>query len=283
MGIKLKLMIMLTRWYIKIVSIFSITKAAQIAFRIFSTPFRKARPFKPAIFDTAENISICVDGYMLYGYIWGKENNSKALVVHGFESRAYNFEKYVSALIDLGYGVIAMDAKAHGKSEGKTIVLPEYIAMMKQLETLYGKFDVFLGHSFGGLAISLFNEENPHPGSKLVLIAPATETSTAIHMFCQFLKINKSIELQIQKLIQEKAGVPVDFYSVRRAMQHIHSQTLWIHDLQDDITPYSDAKKVMDAHYPHVKFITTTGLGHRRIYRDQEVMRQIFEFIGPSK
>ncbi len=280
MTTKMKLMIGILRFYLHFLSIISIKKASLVAFRIFSTPIRKAKPIKPDIFSKATSVMIIVDGLKIKGYSWVKNNQKKALILHGFESRAYNFEKYIEPLIDLGFDVYAMDAKAHGDSEGKTIVLPDYLAMIKQMEFQFGKFDIYLGHSFGGLALSLYLESNPNPASKAILIAPATETSTAINMFCKFLKLNSKIESQIHGLILARAGLAVDFFSIKRALPHIKSKILWIHDLNDDITPYKDAKLVFDTKQANATFITTNGLGHRRIYKDEKVMKQIFKYIA---
>jgi len=280
MTTKMKLLIWGLRVYLHFLSIISIKKASLVAFRIFSTPIRKAKPTKPDVFNLAKPLSLTIETYRIIGYKWEYNNQKKALIVHGFESRAYNFEKYIQPLIDLGFDVYAMDAKAHGDSEGKTIVLPDYLAIIKELEKQFGKFDVYLGHSFGGLALSLYLESNPNPSSKAILIAPATETSTAIQMFCKFLHLSPKIEKGILQLILERAGVSVDFYSIKRALPQIKSKILWFHDLNDDITPYTDAKLVFDTKQANATFITTHGLGHRRIYKDEKVMNQIFKYIA---
>lgn len=273
-------MIWCLRKYLEFLSIFSIKKASLAAFHIFSTPIRKARNEQPIIFSQASPVSFVVDGIKIKGYAWLNNHAKKALIVHGFESRAYNFEKYIQPLIDLGYNVYAMDAKAHGLSEGKTIVLPEYLAMLAKLEDTVGKFDVYLGHSFGGLALSLYLEKHPNEHAKMILIAPATETSTAIDMFCKFLHLNASMKAEIHRLILEKSGVPVEHFSIKRALPHILCKILWIHDLHDDITPYSDAKPIFDSKPSNVTIITTKELGHRRIYRDTDVLKQVFEYIN---
>ena len=112
----------------------------------------------------------------------------KILIIHGFESRAYNFDRYIQPIINAGYGVYAMDAKAHGKSEGKTITVPEYTDMLKELEITVGKFNGYISHSFGGLAISLYQEKGENENARIVLIAPATETTSAIDLFVRFFK-----------------------------------------------------------------------------------------------
>jgi hypothetical protein len=62
-------------------------------------------------------------------------------------------------------------------------------------------------------------------------------------------------------------------------MKHIRASVLWVHDEDDLTTPLSDLKPVMEKGYPNVEFMITKGLGHNRIYRDNEVKRKIFSFL----
>jgi hypothetical protein len=62
-------------------------------------------------------------------------------------------------------------------------------------------------------------------------------------------------------------------------MRHITAQVLWYHDEEDQLTPFSDAVKVTEEGYPNLVFRTTKGLGHRRIYRDNEVIKDVMRFI----
>jgi hypothetical protein len=45
------------------------------------------------------------------------------------------------------------------------------------------------------------------------------------------------------------------------------------------MTPWKDAKKVMDDKHYNIEFIVTKGLGHRRIYRDSNVSKAIIDFL----
>ena len=101
-----------------------------------------------------------------------------------------------------------------------------------------------------------------------------------------FSSINQIIEDGIsgsredfEKIIVEKGGVHSDWYSIARAMTKIKAKVLWFHDEDDDVTPLSDAIQVKEANYPNVEFVITKGLGHRRIYRDNEVVKAIVDFL----
>ena len=163
---------------IKIASLISSQWGASIAFNIFCTPYRKPRNVPPPIFQQATAFDVQVDGLTIYGYRWNPNALKKILILHGFESRAYNFDRYIAPLLKKGYGVVAMDGKAHGNSEGKTTTAPEYAEMIRVLEQKLGKFDGFISHSFGGIALCLYQETHSNPAAKMVLAPGRFSTIT---------------------------------------------------------------------------------------------------------
>lgn len=264
---------------IKIASFFSSQWGASVAFNIFCTPYRKPRNVAPPIFRQATAIEIEVDGLAIRGHQWNPDADKKILILHGFESRAYNFDRYISPLLEKGYGVIAMDGKAHGNSEGKTTTAPEYAEMIKVLEENMGKFDGFISHSFGGIALSLYQEENNNPTAKMVLIAPATETQSAIDLFSHFFGLGPGIKTSIHAYIKQKSGKDISHYSINRIAPKLNNSILWIHDKDDDITPLSDLKPLLDSAPANIEFMITEGLGHRKIYKDPAVIKRVIDFI----
>lgn len=279
MKISQQLIIFYLRTKLNLASAISITWGAKLAMKIFSTPYRKPRPVPPPIFKNCEEFDIHVNSTRIHGYRWNAESEKKVLIVHGFESRAYNFDRYISPLLNQGFGVYAMDAKAHGKSEGKTIVLPEYVEMISSLEGKYGKFHGFIAHSFGGIAISLHQENHPEQIAKLVLIAPATETITAIRLFCNFFRLNERIKFAIHDRIKEISGKDPSYYSINRIAPKLKNPILWIHDTDDDITPLKDVQALIELKLPHIDFIITEGLGHRKIYKENKVVKRTIEHL----
>lgn len=264
---------------IKIASFFSSQWGAYVAFKIFCTPYRKPRNVAPPIFLQATSIEIEVDGLAIRGHQWNPDADQKILILHGFESRAYNFDRYVTPLLEKGYGVIAMDGKAHGNSEGKTTTAPEYAAMIKVLEGKLGKFDGFISHSFGGIALCLYQEVYNNPTAKMVLIAPATETQSAIDLFSHFFGLGPRIRASIKAYIKQKSGKDISHYSINRIAPKLTNPILWIHDKDDDITPLSDLKPLLDIAPTNIEFMITEGLGHRKIYKDPAVIKRIIDFI----
>lgn len=281
MKVQQKLAIVFIRTKINILSLFSKRKAAEETFRIFCTPLMKGPLKERDAFRHAERLQFRHNGLLIKGFRINAPRAKKILLLHGFSSGAYNFDKYVDALTAKGYEVLAFDAPAHGSSEGKTVNAVEYSEMIKDVHDRYGPVEAFIGHSFGGLAISLAMENIPHDAStKIVLIAPATETTSAIDDAFRMIGLkNKQLRDEFERIIFERSGKEPGWFSVRRAMNHISASVLWVHDEDDDITPLTDALKVKEDAHPNVDFFITKGLGHRKIYRDERVVERIAKFL----
>ena len=281
MKLKQKLGLSYIRTKFKLLSFVSKRQTAAAAFKLFCTPILKSPDRNPAIFVSAEVVNFSLNGLNVQGYRWNKEKDHKILILHGFGSAAHNFYSYISIMVDKGYQVLAFDAPAHGNSKGKTINAMEYSQMIEKVIELYGPVNGFLAHSFGGIALSLAMEKTSHDeNTKIVFIAPATETTTAIDSAFEMLHIkDKSVRAAFEKIIFDRGGKSTEWYSIKRAMKNITATILWIHDEDDDITPLKDALKVKEKGFPNIEFVITKGLGHRKIYRDITVQNKIAAFL----
>lgn len=264
----------------KLWSAVSKRKAAEKAFELFCTPQSRNKKELPKIFEQAENLHFKLGADNIKGWRWNKKAGRKVLILHGYESSVTNFDRYVKLLIKKGYEVLAFDAPAHGRSGGKKINAPLYKKMIQEIHQQYGPVESYMAHSFGGLAVCLALEEmSDTTDYRLALIAPATETTTAIDTFFSFLQLDKLLRQEFDKIIIKKGGVSPEWYSIKRAMKHIKAKVLWVHDEDDDVTPITDVLKVKEENYLNIEFVITKGLGHRRIYRDNKVIQTIIDFL----
>ncbi len=280
MSIGQKIAIGYYRTKFKILSTVSKRKTAEIAFELFSTPQLRHKQLLPKIFNQAEKLELKIEGETAKGYRWNKDAGKRVLIAHGFNSSVAKFDRYIVPLIKKGYEVIAFDAPAHGKSTGKTINAVLYKDMVLEIEKKFGKIESFIAHSFGGLAVVLALEEIKHTNNyKVVLIAPATESKSAIDFFFSFMKLDEGVRKEFDNYIFEMRGKPSEWYSVSRAIKNITATILWCHDVDDELTPWADAKTVQEENHSHIRFVVTNGLGHRRIYRDNKVSKEIIDFL----
>ncbi len=276
MNVQKKLAFGFIRAKLNTLSIINKKKAGEEAFKLFCTPVLKSRKIS-SIFDKAEKLQFLLNGRSVKGFRCNHPKEHKVLLLHGFSSNCHNFDQFVTPLINKNYEVIAFDAPAHGASEGVTINAVEYSDMIKKVIDLYGPIKGFIAHSFGGLAVCLALESIPHDeNTRIALIAPATETTTAIDIAFNIIGLkNPAIKKSMEDVIFQIGGKETAWYSIRRAMNQIKATVLWIHDEDDDITPLSDALKVRNDSHSNIQFMITSGLGHRKIYRDAYVKEEL--------
>ena len=315
MKIKQNLAIQYARAQLNILSLVSTRKAAIKAFRLFCTPQQRASGKYPSIFEKGERLSFRLEGHTVRGHRWlpgsaraaasggrgersaasgargGQSASSgardghgaplkKVLIAHGFESSSRTFDGYIAALLKKGYEVIAFDAPGHGRSGGRRILLIDYVKLFRIAGQNYGPFDSFLGHSLGGLALALYLEETPHDAAtRLVLIAPAVETTSALEVFAGILHLPAEVRQEINEYVQEITGHPFAWYSLRRALGQIRANILYFQDEEDRITPLKGAQLVQRDGHSNIRFIYTRGLGHRKIYKDPEIIDQVVDFL----
>ena len=275
-----KLAINYLRAKLNFTSVFSNRKAAEQAFEIFCTPYRKSKKKMPPVFDKADHQYVQVGGNRVAVYRWNKGGTRRVMILHGFESSSWNFDRYIVPLIKKGYEVIAADAPAHGASEGSQISLPLYVKTIAAVYKEFGPIESFMAHSFGGLAITHFMESVSHADNvRIALIAPATETVTAIDTLFKMLQLDGKVREEFEKIIVERGGVSAAHYSIARALKHLHASILWIHDEDDDVTPLDDVKPIIKKSLHNVEFMITKELDHRKIYRENKVVKRVIEFL----
>jgi len=265
----------------RLLSLFSKKKTAAQAFRLFCTPQTRNVKKLPAVFEAAEKLQFVFSGYTIAGYRWNKGGHRRALILHGFESSAINFDFYIQPLIEKGYEVLAFDAPAHGRSSGRQINAVIYRDLVRHIYTGYGPIQSFMAHSFGGLAVCLaLAEIRLENDCRIALIAPATESTTAFEQFFQFVHITDPVvKTECNRIVTKLSGHPISWFSIPRTLEQIAAKILWVHDRADTVTPFSDVKPVIAQNYPAIEFVLTEGLGHRKIYRDADVSAKIIGFL----
>jgi pimeloyl-ACP methyl ester carboxylesterase len=285
MKLKLTQQLALTYYKTKIhtIGLVSPRKAAERAYELFCTPRKPKKKIKePPLFHKAEKLQLNVNNTILKGFrfIPLNPNGNKILILHGFSSYSYKFEKYVSLLKKQGFEIVTFDAPAHGLSDGKLINALIYKEAILKIEDSFGPFYGLMGHSLGGLAGALaFKEFSEQPKRRLVLVAPAIRTDSAIQHFYGLLSIDQKIRTAFELLIKEKTHESINDISVSYAIKYINAPILWIHDKDDKVCLYEDVVPILNGHPANIQFVITEGLGHSRIYKEASISNTIDLFF----
>ena len=263
----------------KFLSLISTKFATQFAAKLFATPLRHKIPKRELVMDTRSRqtkLLIPDIGKEVVLYEIGN-SNKKILLVHGWSGRGTQLVKIADALLELGYSIVSFDAPAHGKSTGKTTLMPDFIAAILHIEKQYGPFEAAVGHSLGGM--SLFNAVRRGLNiRRFVSIGSGDIVQDIIDDFIAKLQMKSTIGDSMRRYFENKSGETMDSFSAYLSAKQINIPVLVIHDKDDDEVPVKCALHLHD-HLPHGELMITEGLGHRKILGDSKVISRLTDFI----
>lgn len=271
-------MLKFVRWtYPKVEKVFP-ALAHRYFIHLFFTPFRYAVPEKDKEAERqAEQSTLEVDGKKIQVYAWG--TGPTIMVVHGWAGRASQFRKFIPVFTQAGYRVVGFDGPAHGKSEGKQTNLIEFDAVLNQVIKIMGEPVAVIAHSFGGAA-SLFAITNGLPVKKLINISTPTIGDEIINTYLKAIQGSKATAAAFQQYMIKTYNRSFDEFSALHFIKHVPPdlELLLIHDDKDkEVT--IDHPLALQKIYPHATFLKTSGLGHTRILKDDDIINQCLGFI----
>jgi len=253
--------------------------AALFAAKLFTTPLKHKTPKRELEMDRKsrqETIYIKAIDKDIVVYHYG-EGNKKILLVHGWSGRGTQLVKFADMFVKGGYSTISFDAPAHGKSSGKTTLMPEFIASILQLEKEVGPFEAAVGHSLGGMSL-LNSVKRGLKLNKLVCIGSGDVVQDIIDEFIERLELKPEIGQLMRKHFESKSHEEMDNYSSFRAAQEINIPVLIIHD-ENDVEVSVKCAQHIHENLKDGELIITHNLGHRKILGSHDVIAKSFDFI----
>ncbi len=200
------------------------------------------------------------------------------MLVHGWSGRGTQLVKIADKVIELGYATVSFDAPAHGKSPGKTTLMPEFIASILELENKYGPFEYVIGHSLGGMSI-LNAIKDGLKVKKAVLIGSGDSVNDILYDFVFKLKLKPIIATKMRTSFENKNNTDMESFSSNVAARKIKNvPTLLIHDKNDHDVPYSASENI-HKNLEGSELVFTEKLGHRKILGDNNVINKIADFL----
>ncbi len=209
-------------------------------------------------------------------YFWGQ--GPIVTFVHGWESRGSAFHKWIPHFVESGFQVMGWDGPAHGGSPGTHTHAPEIAKSLRaDILELGISVHALVGHSLGGVVVGILSELMPLPPKVVILSAPA-HVSTVFERFQNQIRLSLNARKKFNDRIQRLTGFNLSEVSLANQNLSLKTQTLLIHDIHDREVPFADFEMLQKA-WPQSRSIATSGLGHRRILRDESVAHQIIDFL----
>ena len=255
--------------------------AGKLAYKLWFTPTRFKMPEREKeVLASAKIATHKIDGDDIATFSWGQDDTTRPLVllVHGWSGRGTQLGPFVQPLLDAGYRVLSFDAPAHGKSSGKQTNIYETADVLVDLQKIYGDINAVITHSFGGPCIATAMQRG-FITNRIVCISPPATMIGLVEKFTEVLHIPKKVTQIVVALAEKKYGKNIwEDISMVNSIQGNTLPGLVIHDNDDKDIPWQEGEAVAQA-WDNAAFIKTSGLGHRRILRDPDVINTSLAFI----
>ncbi len=266
----------------KICAFVSTKLATKFAARLFTTPIKHKVPKRELEMDNKSiqkvvHVSAINKNVVTYQY---GQSERKVLLVHGWSGRGTQLFKIADELLQNGFSTISFDAPAHGKSEGKTTIMSEFIASILEIEKEFGPFEFAIGHSLGGMSV-LNAIKDGLQVNKAVIIGSGDIVQDILDDFTFKLKLKKEFSDRLRLFFEDKYQLKMDDFSAYKAAQKIEIPVLVIHDNDDPEVPVKAGIHIHE-NLQNGSLFLTDGLGHRKILGNQIVIKKTLEFIKNS-
>jgi len=250
--------------------------AARWAETIFCTPPRHEPPATEEEFiATGRRFVVRSEGQDIAAWEWGA--GPTILLAHGWGSRAGRFRGAGTALVEAGFRVVAHDAPAHGRSTGRFASLPEFARALRAVADQVGEVYGVVGHSLGGAAACLAM----HAGleaRRVVLVAAPADVQRFTQEFGDYLRIPPRTRQVMRRNLEARLKMRLEDLHIPTLVRTLSVPALVVHDREDVEVPFASGEEIARA-FPRARLIATSGLGHRAILRDPEVVRQTVAFL----
>jgi pimeloyl-ACP methyl ester carboxylesterase len=267
----------LLRLAIRLLGLVSPALAGRWVYRLWFQPLRFPEPQQEKEWrSTAQPLAVAHRGQTLAVDAWGA--GPTVLMVHGWNGRGAQLGAFAPALVQAGYRVVTFDTPAHGRSPGRATNLPEISEAIQAVAGACGPIHAIIGHSFG-VACSIYAVRQGLKVNRIVAISPPDNVRGLTQKFFTALDIDARVQAIFNRTFEKHFGADLwQRFSPEVLARQLNVPGLIIHDQDDHDVPIQEGVAVAQA-WPDAQFVRTTGLGHRRILRDPEVIARVSAFL----
>lgn len=250
----------------------------KIALIIFSSPKRIPRPVSEKAWYESSKKYFLSNG--IAAFEWGETNRPLVMLIHGWNGRGTQIASFAPSLVEKGFRVVALDGPGHGISKGKRTNPSHYAKFIEEAQKELTKGEsahAVIAHSFGG-GCTVLAASRGLKTKKIVLIASPAFYDLVVHFFARSMNLSVKAETFFTENVTKYSGIPPRELNIGTIGSKLNIPVMIVHDKDDSAVNYKSATAIYEA-WPHSQLLSTEGLGHRRILKNQNVIDEVTNFI----
>lgn len=204
------------------------------------------------------------------------------LLAHGWGGHAGQMLALADILQAQGLRPVLLEMPAHGRSAGSTSNLPQFARALDyavaRLRQEGHQIHALVAHSLAANA-GAYAASRGLPVGKLVLLAPPASPYEYTRLFAHVFGLHEATRAAMQRRIEAREGILMPQFEPAAVGPRIAQPTLVIHDRRDSINRFADGVAYSQA-ISGARLLATDELGHRKILKDPEVMRELAAFVA---
>jgi pimeloyl-ACP methyl ester carboxylesterase len=261
---------------VKLISKLSAKRAQRWAYYGFAHPFkgRLMSTRLPAILEEAQGFRYASNKFSIQSYYW-KNDGPVVLLAHGWESNASRWETLIRQLLQAGFSVVALDAPAHGLSNGALFSVPDYADAIEPLCRQF-KPEYLIGHSMGAYTALYFLTQHEHPFKKVVCLGSPFSMDDILKQYTSVTGLGPSYIQHIHAQWNQRFGLDVATFHPTAWLEKINTPLVICHDQDDAVVPFSQFEKLKEK-AQKAETVVTKGLGHSQ--QDAAFFEQIISLL----
>jgi pimeloyl-ACP methyl ester carboxylesterase len=251
----------------------SLSRPQDVA-RAFLTP-QPPRQWKDLVLDGSETLEVDTPA----GHVVAQRAGTgpSVLLLHGWQGQASDLAAFAPALLESGFGVLAIDLPAHGASSGAWAGIPQLAAAVSAVGRALGPFDGVIAHSMGAAVLA----EAMHTGlevRRVVMIAAPAYYERHAREFAAAAGLDSEGTTEMLAALRGVIGVDMAEISLPGRAPHFQQPVLFMHSGDDRVVPIEESLESASA-WPGARHVRVEGLGHRRILASPAVVDAVMAFI----
>lgn len=198
----------------------------------------------------------------------------RVLVMHGWGGSAKQMRGLVTALLDAGFSVTALDGPGHGAARGSRASMPVFARAIVAASDRFGPFAGLVAHSLGAGAATVALSWGVRV-ERAVFLAPLVEPQAHFERLVAELGLEQSALLT---LAERHFGIHWEDADVARHARGLRIPLRVLHDPADRAVPFRESEVLTQA-WHGAELVPAQGFGHRRILAARPVIAGMLEFL----